>query len=193
MKTIINELQKALTATIVLAVILCGIYPVFVWAIAQGLFQDKANGSIINQNGKAIASGLLALNFTGDRYFRPRPSAAGEGYDAKSSGGSNLGPISQKLIDTVRQRVADYRKENILAPEIPIPADAVTASASGLDPHISMQNALLQAPRVAKARGMSENGIRRRIEEYTEGRTLGIFGEPRVNVVTLNLALDGKR
>jgi K+-transporting ATPase ATPase C chain len=193
MKTMINELQKALIATIALAVILCGIYPVAVWAIAQALFQDRANGSIIRQDGKTIASVLLARGFAGDKYFRPRPSSAGEGYDATSSGGSNLGPISQKLIDTVKLRVADYRKENILAPEIPIPADAVTASASGLDPHISLQNALLQAPRVAKARGMSEDGIRRRIEEYTEGRTLGIFGEPRVNVVALNLALDGRR
>jgi K+-transporting ATPase ATPase C chain len=140
-----------------------------------------------------IGSSLLAQRFAGERYFHPRPSAAGQGYDAVSSGGSNLGPISQKLIDTVKQRVADYRKENGLGPDAPVPADAVTTSASGLDPHISVQNALLQARRVAYTRGMSDEGIRKRIEEHTEGRTLWIFGEPRVNVLKVNLALDGRR
>lgn len=193
MKALITELRIALISTIALAVILCGIYPAFVWVVAQGLFPREANGSLITEKGTVTGSSLLAQGFTGERYFHPRPSAAGQGYDATSSGGSNLGPISQKLIDTVKQRVADYRKENGLGPDAPVPADAVTTSASGLDPHISVQNALLQARRVAYARGMSDEGIRKRIEEHTEGRTLWIFGEPRVNVLKLNLALDGRR
>ena len=193
MKALITELRIALISTIALAVILCGIYPAFVWVVAQGFFPREANGSLITEKGTVTGSSLLAQGFTGERYFHPRPSAAGQGYDAISSGGSNLGPISQKLIDTVKQRVADYRKENGLGPDAPVPADAVTTSASGLDPHISVQNALLQARRVAYARGMSDEGIRRRIEEQTEGRTLWIFGEPRVNVLKLNLTLDGRR
>jgi K+-transporting ATPase ATPase C chain len=193
MKALITELRIAIVSTITLAVILCGIYPAFVWVVAQGFFPREANGSLITEKATVIGSRLLAQGFTGERYFHPRPSAAGQGYDAISSGGSNLGPISQKLIDTVKQRVADYRKENGLGPDAPVPADAVTTSASGLDPHISVQNALLQARRVAYARGMSDEGIRRRIEEQTEGRTLWIFGEPRVNVLKLNLTLDGRR
>jgi len=193
MKALITELRIAIVSTIALAVILCGIYPAFVWVVAQGFFPREANGSLITEKATVIGSRLLAQGFTGERYFHPRPSAAGQGYDAISSGGSNLGPISQKLIDTVKQRVADYRKENGLGPDAPVPADAVTTSASGLDPHISVQNALLQARRVAYARGMSDEGIRRRMEEQTEGRTLWIFGEPRVNVLKLNLTLDGRR
>lgn len=193
MKALITELRIAIVSTIALAVILCGIYPAFVWVVAQGFFPREANGSLITEKATVIGSRLLAQGFTGERYFHPRPSAAGQGYDAISSGGSNLGPISQKLIDTVKQRVADYRKENGLRQDAPVPADAVTTSASGLDPHISVQNALLQARRVAYARGMSDEGIRRRIEEQTEGRTLWIFGEPRVNVLKLNLTLDGRR
>lgn len=193
MKALITELRIAIVSTIALAVILCGIYPAFVWVVAQGFFPREANGSLITEKATVIGSRLLAQGFTGERYFHPRPSAAGQGYDAISSGGSNLGPISQKLIDTVKQRVADYRKENGLGPDAPVPADAVTTSASGLDPHISVQNALLQARRVAYARGMSDEGIRKRIEEQTEGRTLWIFGEPRVNVLKLNLTLDGRR
>jgi potassium-transporting ATPase KdpC subunit len=193
MKALITELRTAIVSTIALAVILCGIYPAFVWVVAQGFFPREANGSLITEKATVIGSRLLAQGFTGERYFHPRPSAAGQGYDAISSGGSNLGPISQKLIDTVKQRVADYRKENGLGPDAPVPADAVTTSASGLDPHISVQNALLQARRVAYARGMSDEGIRRRIEEQTEGRTLWILGEPRVNVLKLNLTLDGRR
>jgi potassium-transporting ATPase KdpC subunit len=193
MKGLVIELRIALVSTIVLAVILCGFYPALVWVIGQGLFSQDANGSLLQGTGPVAGSGLLAQGFTGERYFHPRPSAAGQGYDAVSSGGTNLGPTSQKLIETVTQRVADYRKENGLGPDVAVPADAVTASASGLDPHISPQNAALQATRVARARGMSDEGMQRRIEEHTEGRTLGIFGEPRVNVLKLNLALDGRR
>ena len=193
MKGLVIELRIAFVSTLVLAVILCGFYPALVWVIGQGLFSQDANGSLVQGTDAVMGSGLLAQGFTGERYFHPRPSAAGQGYDAASSGGTNLGPTSQKLIETVKQRVADYRKENGLGPDAAVPADAVTASASGLDPHISPQNAAIQATRVARARGMSNEGIRRRIAEHTEGRTLGIFGEPRVNVLKLNLALDGRR
>jgi len=192
-KNIINELRISLIATLCLAVLLCGIYPALVWAVAQGLFSSQANGSLVSVKGQVIGSSLLAQNFTGTGYFHPRPSAAGDGYDAVSSGGSNLGPTSQKLIDAVKERVAAYRAENKLAPEVLIPADAVTTSASGLDPHISVKNALLQASHIAKVRGISEEALRKKILSHTEGRDLGILGEPRVNVLMLNLDLDGKK
>jgi K+-transporting ATPase ATPase C chain len=193
MKTLISELRISLLATLSLAVILCGLYPLVVWILAQGLFPTKANGSMIVQDGKIMGSSLIAQGFTDPKYFHPRPSAAGQGYDAASSGGSNLGPISKKLVEAIGQRVMDYRAENHLAPDAVVPVDAVTASASGLDPHISLRNALLQAPRVARARGIGEKSILRQIEVHTEGRDLGILGEPRVNVLMLNLDLDGKR
>jgi K+-transporting ATPase ATPase C chain len=139
-----------------------------------------------------VGSSLLAQGFTAPKYFHPRPSAAGQGYDAVNSGGTNLGPTSKKLIEDVKQRVADYRTENGLAPNARVPADAVTSSASGLDPHISVRNALLQAARVAKARGIGEKDVLAKVGAHTEGRTLGLLGEPRVNVLTLNLSLDGK-
>jgi K+-transporting ATPase ATPase C chain len=192
-KNILNELRISVIATVCLAVLLCGIYPAVVWGIAQGLFHSQANGSLVSVKGQVIGSSLLAQSFTGAGYFHPRPSAAGDGYDAVSSGGSNLGPTSQKLIAAVKERVAAYRAENKLAPQVLIPADAVTASASGLDPHISVKNALLQASRVAGARGISEGALRKKILSHTEGRDLGIFGEPRVNVLMLNLDMDGKK
>jgi potassium-transporting ATPase KdpC subunit len=192
-KNILNELRISVIATVCLAVLLCGIYPVLVWLVAQGIFPDQANGSLVSIKGQIIGSSLLAQSFTGAGYFHPRPSAAGDGYDAVSSGGSNLGPTSQKLIAAVKERVAAYRAENKLAPEVLIPVDAVTASASGLDPHISVKNALLQASRVAGVRGISEEALRKKIASRTEGRDLGIFGEPRVNVLMLNLDLDGKQ
>ena len=192
-KSIINELRISFIATVCLAVLLCGIYPALVWAVAQGLFRSQANGSLVSVNGQVIGSSLLAQRFTGPGYFHPRPSAAGDGYDAVNSGGSNLGPTSQKLIDAVKERIAAYRAENTLAPGVLIPADAVTASGSGLDPHISLKNALLQAERVAKSRGINEAVIQKKIAAYTEGRDLMIFGEPRINVLMLNLDLDRKR
>ncbi len=191
-KNIINELRISLLATIFLAVLLCGIYPALVWAVAQGLFRSQANGSLVSVKGQIIGSSLLGQQFAGPSYFHPRPSAAGNGYDAANSGGSNLGPTSQKLIIAVKERVAAYRAENNLVPAVLIPADAVTASASGLDPHISLQNALLQAGRVAKSRGVGEEALQKKIASHTEGRDLGIFGEPRVNVLMLNLDLDSK-
>jgi K+-transporting ATPase ATPase C chain len=159
--------------------------------MAQGLFPTEANGSLVMRKGTMGGSKLIAQGFTDPKYFHPRPSAAGQGYDATSSGGSNLGPTSKKLVDTVRQRVENYRSENNLAPDAMVPADAVTASASGLDPQISAQNALLQAPRVTRARGLGEDIVLTQINLHTEGRDLGILGEPRVNVLMLNLALDG--
>ncbi|MFA6411385.1 MAG: K(+)-transporting ATPase subunit C [Syntrophales bacterium] len=189
----LKELRTALAALLVLAVILCGAYPLAVWGIGQAIFPNQANGTLIQLRGKTVGSSLIAQGFQGAVYFHPRPSAAGQGYDATSSGGSNLGPTSQKLIDSVKERIAVYRSENNLTPESPVPADAVTSSGSGLDPHISVQNARLQAPRVAKARGMSREALRQKIDLHTEGRDLGIFGEPRVNVLILNLDLDNRR
>jgi K+-transporting ATPase ATPase C chain len=193
MNNILKELRITLTAVFSFAVLLCGIYPVAVWVVAQSLFPNQANGSLIQVNGKMTGSSLLAQRFAGPGYFHPRPSAAGDGYDAVNSGGSNLGPTSQKLIDAVKERIAAYRAENTLAPGVLIPADAVTASGSGLDPHISLRNALLQAERVAKSRGINEAVIQKKIAAYTEGRDLMIFGEPRINVLMLNLDLDRKR
>jgi K+-transporting ATPase ATPase C chain len=188
-KSIINELRISFIATVCLAVLLCGVYPALVWAVAQGLFHSQANGSLVSVKGQVIGSSLLGQQFAGPGYFHPRPSAAGDGYDAANSSGSNLGPTSQKLIDLVKERIAAYRAENNLAPGVLIPVDALTASASGLDPHISVKNALLQTSRVAKARGVGEEALQKKIASHTEGRDLGIFGEPRVNVLMLNLDL----
>jgi len=190
MNNLIVQLRISLMATLFLAVILCGVYPLTVWVLAQALFPDKANGSLVIGNGKILGSSLIAQGFTSPRYVHPRPSAAGQGYDASRSGGSNLGPLSRTLVETVRQRVEEYRSENNLPLDAPVPADAVTASASGLDPHISLKNALIQARRVARARGLSEALVLRQIQGHTEGRDLGMLGEPRVNVLMLNLALD---
>jgi K+-transporting ATPase ATPase C chain len=192
MKGLIAELRASIAATLLLAVLCCGIYPVAVWAVGQGLFSDKANGSLVRYNGKVVGSALIAQGFAGPAYFHPRPSAAGQGYDAVHSGGTNLGPTSKKLIEDVKQRIADYRAENGLSSGTPVPADAVTSSASGLDPHISVRNALLQAARVAKARSIGEKDVLAKVEAHTEGRSLGFLGESRVNVLTLNLSLDGK-
>ncbi len=190
MKDIIKELRISLIATLSLAVILCGTYPLIVWVLGQELFPAKANGSLIVKGGRLVGSSLIAQGFTKPKYFDPRPSAAGQGYDASSSGASNLGPTSKRLIDAVGERVAAYRAENNLSSDALVPVDAVTSSASGLDPHISLKNALLQAPRVARARGLTEEKIHQQIRIHTEGRDLEIFGEPRVNVLMLNLALD---
>jgi len=190
MKNIIAELRIALLATLSLAVILCGFYPLVVWALSQGFFPGKANGSLIMEKQIIRGSSLIAQGFNDPKYFHPRPSAAGQGYDGLNSGGSNLGPLSKKLEEVVKVRLARYRSENNLSTEVLIPADAVTASASGLDPHISLKNASLQAPRVAAARGVGDKTVLKQIERYTEGRDLGIFGEPRANVLMLNLALD---
>jgi len=192
MKDLVAELRASIVATLLLAVLCCGIYPVLVWAIGQGVFPHQANGSLIQVDGKIAGSSLLAQGFTAPDYFHPRPSAAGQGYDAAGSSGTNLGPTSKKLIESVKERVDAYRAENGLPPDARVPADAVTSSASGLDPHISVRNATLQAARVAKARGIGEKEVLAKVGAHTEGRTLGLLGEPRVNVLTLNLDLDGK-
>jgi K+-transporting ATPase ATPase C chain len=193
MKTLLLDIKTSIIATIVLAVICSGLYPVVIWALGQVIFPFQANGSLIEaKDGTVVGSALLAQGFSGEKYFHPRPSAAGTGYDPTASGGSNLGPTSKKLIDGIKQNVEDYRKENGLADNILIPADAVTASASGLDPHISAENASLQAPRVAKARGLDVAVVRKAIEAATEHAFLRIGGEPGVNVLKLNLALDSQ-
>ncbi len=177
--------------TLVFAVVCCELYPLVVFGISQVLFHDKANGSlIVDKDGTIHGSRLLGQQFTADKYFHPRPSAAGNGYDAASSSGSNLGPTSQKLNDTIKDRVTAYRAENGLNESSAVPADAVTASASGLDPHISLRNAALQVARVAKARQVSEEQIRELIRANTDASDLGFLGEPGVNVLELNLALD---
>ena len=193
MKPMMSELRAAVIATFSLAVVLCGVYPLGVWLISQGLFPHEADGSLIQRGGTLVGSVSIAQNFISPKYFHPRPSAAGEaGFDASNSSGSNLGPLSKKLTDAVSERVAAYRAENGLPPDMAVPADAVTASGSGLDPHISLQNAFLQAPRVAQARGIGSEALEIFVHANVEGRDLGIFGEPRVNVLKLNLALDKK-
>jgi K+-transporting ATPase ATPase C chain len=188
---LIREVKVSALVTAAFVILLCGVYPLVVWGIAQIAFPGQANGSLVTRQGQVAGSSLIAQNFTSPGYFHPRPSAAGDtGYDGTSSGGSNLGPLSQKLVDQVKDRIAAYRGENHLAPDVPIPADAVTASGSGLDPHISLKNAALQAPRVAAARGINPDRIKRLIETCTDSPDLGFLGEPRVNVLRLNLGLD---
>jgi potassium-transporting ATPase KdpC subunit len=191
MKDGLKEIKTSIRIVVILAFLLCGIYPLTIWLLGQGLFPSKANGSPIVRQGVISGSRLIGQQFTRSEYFHPRPSSAGEGYDAFHSGGSNLGPTSKALIETIRGRLAEYREENGLTAGTLIPADAVTASASGLDPHISLKNAYLQAARVAKARNLAEKYVHARIEALKEGRDLGILGEPRINVLMLNLDLDG--
>ena len=191
MKALFSEIRGAVMSTLVLAMVCCGIYPLLVFGIAQAAFRDKANGSlIVERDGTVRGSKLLGQNFTAEKYFHPRPSAAGNGYDATSSGGSNFGPTSQKLKDAIKDRVEAYRKENGLKETDAVPADAVTASGSGLDPHISVRNAELQVARVARVRGLSPALVLKLIRANTESPDLGFLGDPGVNVLRLNLALD---
>jgi potassium-transporting ATPase KdpC subunit len=191
MKAMLSELRQALLATLALVVVCCGLYPLVVFGLAQALFPGKANGSLIVDAGGVVrGSRLIGQPFTADKYFHPRPSSAGNGYDPTSSSGSNLGPTSQKLRDAIAQNLADYRTQNGLATNAPVPADAVSASGSGLDPHISSENARLQAERVAKARGLSIEKVRELIQQNIDPADLGILGDPGVNVLRLNLALD---
>jgi len=196
MKNLFAEFGRSIVATIFFAVILCGVYPLVVFGAAKLLFPHQADGSLlVDKSGAIRGSALLAQNFTGAQYFHPRPSAAGaNGFDPTSSSGSNLGPTSSNLVANITANIATYRADNNIATNSPIynmiPADAVTESASGLDPHISPANAEIQIARVAKTRGISEEKLRELVKQNTSGRDLGLFGEPRVNVMTLNFALD---
>lgn len=189
---VVRQARAAVVMVALLTLIVGLLYPLAMTGLAQLLFPGQANGSlIVSPDGSVVGSSLIAQRFTAPRYFHPRPSAAGaDGYDPLKSGGSNLGPTNRTLIEEVQARARAYRAENGLAADAPVPVDAVTASGSGLDPDISLANAYLQAPRVAKARGMPIARVRQLIEELAIGRTLGILGEPRVNVLELNRALD---
>jgi len=191
MKTILIDIKNTIIVSIIFTVLCCAIYPVVVWGIGQLLFSHQANGSlIVSKDGKILGSELLGQQFASDKYFNSRPSAAGTGYDATSSGGTNLGPTSQKLNDSIKSAIDAYRKQNNMPADALVPADAVTSSASGLDPHISPANAAIQLPRVAKARSLDPAQVQALVEQYTDKPFLGIIGDPGVNVLKLNLALD---
>jgi potassium-transporting ATPase KdpC subunit len=185
-----KQMLPGLRMTLWLTVLTGLIYPGLVTGLSQLIFPKQANGSLIQKDGHVVGSSLIGQNFTRPEYFQGRPSAAGnDGYDATASGGSNFGPTSQKLVDRTKASVEKFRKEN---PDFtgPLPADLLTASASGLDPHVSPASAAAQVARVAKARGIAPEQIEQLVAQFTEGRDLGFLGEPRVNVLTLNLALD---
>lgn len=182
-----KNLVTSVLMTIATTVLLGIIYPLVVTGLAQVLFPHKANGQLIQKDGKIIGSSIIGQGFSGAAYFHPRPSAAGNGYDAANSAGSNLGPTNQKLIDRVKSDVATAQADN---PGTPVPIDLVTTSASGFDPHITPASAEFQLQRVAKERGMTVDQLRTLVGRHTEGRQLGILGEPRVNVLELNLELD---
>lgn len=182
-----QSLKIAILMTLVTTVLLGIIYPLVVTGLAQVLFHDKANGQLISRSGEVVGSRIIGQGFSGAGYLHSRPSAAGNGYDAANSGGSQYGPTNQKLIDRVNGDVARLQKEN---PGQPVPIDLVTTSASGLDPDITPAGAEFQVPRIARERGLGEEQVREIIRRHTEGRQLGFLGEPRVNVLEVNLALD---
>ena len=203
----LQQLRASVVSVLVITIVTGLIFPFVVFGLAKVLFPHQAGGSLIERNGQVVGSELIAQNFAAPGYFHPRPSNAGGGCDPMSSGGTNLGPTSDKLLNGIHKKTADgkddpgnfdgikdlaaaYRKENGLKDDAPVPADAVTRSASGLDPEISPANADLQVGRVAKQRGLSEDAVRKLVSDNTAGRQLGLLGEPRVNVLKLNLALD---
>ena len=194
--TLGEEIRSATLSVLVLTLLAGGAFPILLFAIAWPLFPRQAGGSLARRDGAVVGSNLIGQEFTRPQYFQPRPSAAGSGYDGTASGGTNLGPNNPKLVNGsadfagIRQLAEEYRQRNGLASGSPIPIDAVTRSGSGLDPHISLANALLQVPRVARARGLSEEVVRRLVTEHLERRQLGFLGNPCVPVLELNLALD---
>lgn len=184
-----RNLLTAALMTIVTTLLFGVVYPLVVTGLAQAMFPDKANGQLLHYDGRVVGSRLIGQVFDSPQYFHGRPSAAGAGYDAASSGGTNLGPTSRKLVEAVRSAVERARTDH---PAAPVPVDLVTSSASGLDPHISPAAAAFQVSRIARTRGVSEEEVRALVAAHTEGRQWGLFGEPRVNVLELNLALDGR-
>ena len=197
-RTVLRQLRPAIVITLALTLLLGVGYPLLTTLVAQGLFHSQANGSLVYANGKSVGSQLIGQYWTQPQYFHGRPSATlnlqgtPAPYQANNSAGSNLGPTNTNLVKTVQERIADLKAENPDVPTgTPIPADLVTASASGLDPDISVAAAYYQIPRVAKTRGLSEAAVRQIVDQHITGRFLGLFGEPRVNVLELNLALDG--
>jgi potassium-transporting ATPase KdpC subunit len=184
-----KHIITAVLYTVVTAILLGLIYPLVVTGLARVFFREKADGQLISRKGTIVGSRIIAQPFTGAAYFHPRPSAAGNGYDPLNSGGSNLGPTNEKLVDRVKTDAASLQAEN---PGKPVPVDLVTTSGSGLDPDITPAGADFQVPRVAKARGIGEAELRKVVQEHTQARQLGFLGEPRVNVLELNLALDEK-
>ncbi len=187
--TLREQLRPAILSVLLLTLLTGVAFPALL-ALVRPLFPGQAEGSLVTRHGIVIGSELIGQGFTGPEYFHPRPSAAGRGYDAASSGGTNLGPANPKLRDDVSGLAAEYRRRNGLPPEATVPIDAVTRSASGLDPHISPANAALQLARVAHVRGLGEEAVRRLVADQTQGRQLGFLGEPRVAVLRLNLELD---
>ena len=190
MRSFLRQLRPAFIAVVVMT-LLCGvIYPLVATAIGQAAFNDNADGSLIRRDGVVVGSELIGQSFVVPEYFHPRPSAAGDGYDGGASSPSNLGPLNPDLLAAVEERAVAYREENGMAPGSSVPVDAVTASGSGLDPHISIANARLQIGRVAEARGLAADAVAEMVDGHTDGRYLGVLGEPGVNVLELNLALD---
>jgi K+-transporting ATPase ATPase C chain len=185
-----KHLRTAFVSVISLSVLTGCIFPLVLFALGRLLSPDQAAGSLVKRNGVVIGSRLIGQDFTRPEYLHSRPSAAGTGYDGTSSGGSNFGPSNPKLAETVRRLAEEYRKSNGLPPDATVPIDAVTSSGSGLDPHISPANAELQIARVARARGLDEDAVRRMVADHTQGPQFGFLGNPRVSVLDLNLALD---
>jgi K+-transporting ATPase ATPase C chain len=193
MNALRRQVAPAVVAFLAFTLVTGVAYPLLVTGIAQVVFAGRADGSLVERGGRVVGSSLIGQPLAGERYFHPRPSAAGAGYDAMASSASNLGPTNPALLRTVRQRIRKYRQENRLGPADVVPVDAVTASGSGLDPEISVANARLQAARVARARGLPVARVLALVSRHTTGRALGFLGEPGVNVLELNLALDGRR
>ncbi len=182
-----KHLITALLMTIATTILLGVLYPLLITVVAQVVFKDKANGQLVMRNGEVVGSRIIAQPFTSAKYFHPRPSAAGNGYDAANSGGTNLGPTNQKLIDRIQADAKTLHEEN---PSQPVPVDLITTSASGLDPEITPAAAEFQVPRIARERGLPESTVRDLVQKHTDQRDLGLLGEARVNVLELNLALD---